>query len=100
MVWFFGSKACRILAPPPGTEPAPPSLKSKEELVHCQHLSLLFRFPLLVVTPWLLRWGQKPGSLPLAPVPQSVVARPGADRVLLVPPSSQVEILLLRLGPL
>lgn len=70
-VLVFCSKACRSLAPPPSMEPAPPALKSKEELVHCQHLSLLFPyFPLSVVTPWLLRWGQKPGSFPLAHVPQ------------------------------
>ena len=27
MFWFFGHEACRILAPRPGIEPAPPALE-------------------------------------------------------------------------
>ena len=27
MFWFFGHKACGILAPQPGIEPAPPTLE-------------------------------------------------------------------------
>ena len=29
MFWCFGSKACGILAPQPGVEPAPPALEGK-----------------------------------------------------------------------
>ena len=29
MFWFFGHKACVILAPRPGIEPAPPALEGK-----------------------------------------------------------------------
>ena len=29
MFWFFGRKACGILAPRPGIEPAPPALEGK-----------------------------------------------------------------------
>ena len=29
MFWFFGCKACVILAPQPGIEPAPPALGGK-----------------------------------------------------------------------
>ena len=29
MFWFFGCKACRILAPQSGIEPAPPALEGE-----------------------------------------------------------------------
>ena len=29
MFWFFGRKACEILAPRPGIEPAPPALEGE-----------------------------------------------------------------------
>ena len=29
MFWFFGREACGILAPWPGTEPAPPALEGE-----------------------------------------------------------------------
>ena len=29
MFWFFGLKACGILAPPPGTEPTLPALEDE-----------------------------------------------------------------------
>ena len=29
MFWFFGLKACGILAPPPGIEPVPPALEGE-----------------------------------------------------------------------
>ena len=29
MFWFFGHKACGILAPQPGIEPAPPALEGE-----------------------------------------------------------------------
>ena len=32
MFWFFGTKACGILAPQSGIEPALPTLKGKEVL--------------------------------------------------------------------
>ena len=46
MFWFFGPKACGILAPPPGTEPAPTALEGEVpttgppgKSLHC-HLTL------------------------------------------------------------
>ena len=29
MFWFFGREACGILAPQPGTEPAPPAVEGE-----------------------------------------------------------------------
>ena len=29
MIWSFGHKACGILVPPPGMEPAPPALEGE-----------------------------------------------------------------------
>ena len=44
MFWFFGPKACEILAPQPGTEPAPPPWKGNlNHRAARESLSLSFR---------------------------------------------------------
>ena len=44
MFWFFGQKACGILAPQPGIEPACPVLKGEDLTIGPPRKSLEFTF--------------------------------------------------------
>ena len=69
MLWFFGCEACRILAPQPGIELAPPALECKVlttglrgspfhywRCPTCSAHGLSWWFPLFTWSPWLNRY--------------------------------------------
>jgi len=52
MLWFFGCEACRILAPHPGIELAPPALEGKVLTTGLQGSPLPLLTLLHVQRPW------------------------------------------------